>query len=1229
MRKHFPIYKKIVAFKLLLIIQNKSMKKIMVKRLEFPNLRKISLKMKLTTILVFTSIFLTQAESTYSQNKKISLKLESVSVMEVLETIEALSEFKFLGNENVISDNRIVSLHVKKKRIYGVLNELFEGTDVTYNVLDKQIILKLNTSVRELKTSKPILVEEATSEIQEIEIQEIEITGVVNDGDGDPLPGATILEKGTSNGTSTDFNGNFSLKVPNANATLVVSFVGFLSQEIVAGQEKLTIVLLEDKSNLDEIVVVGYGTQKKENLTSAVAVVNTDLLEDRIVDSPANLLYGLASGVTVTSNTGMPGSSAIIQIRESSTYKNPAVTERAGAGNLVLRNYANDRPVAGVPLFVIDGTIRTSEDFSNLNPTDIASLTVLKDAASTAIYGMRGGDGVVLVTTKRGKSGQASINYTTSYSTSAPTIDLEYFNAYDQSIRDNLTFDHLGQPADYIGRYTSDELEFYKNNSYNLWDRFWENPTVKKHDLAISGGNADTKYYISGSLMNNEGAFNNSFNKHTFLARLDGKITNDLSFTLTMNGNESESISNGDGNSSRGNTGYALARDLQGADPRDPGVIDGIATTPATDGWLNPDYSTNTQTAKDILVKGELEYKIPGVDGLSLKGSYVHQNRHNYNRMWRGVQYKSYWLTKGGNGHIFDALDVNRVGGPTEQNGGGFNGEDRRLYEETQGLASHQSNISLNYANTFGNHNVAAFVGLEESANDGRNLWTQTDGFVDSTQDYNLASVGYSDPDKRAIGGEVIANTAVSSFITRVDYNFAQKYIFGFTLRADRSYKFPKDNQIGVFPAASAGWNIHKESFFNTSGTLNTLKLRGSYGVTGSDNTGAFQYQNTYLLRNGNRQFETLIPQKLLPGVVGNPAITWEKNYSSNIAVDAGLFDNKLNVSVDAWNRRTEDILDTRIAVIPVSVGARLPAVNYAEGKAWGVDVSAGYNNQVGELSYSLNMVWSSRDSEYVLKDQTNNVRDYLNQIGQPMFGTNLGYISEGVIRTQADIDRIYLDNGADFKILGRDPQLGDLMFKDIRGRVNADNPDEPDGQITNDDREIINFKKRPGNTYGFNFSFGYKGFTLNAIMQGVYNYEDFAMNGATAGNSKLWGKTMYLEDPVNGGPIPNTQTGIIGFGLGQSTNVLNNNRENSTYWLRDMSYLRMKSITLSYRVPEKITKATKVLKGIRIFGGVENPFYIYNAVSDLSIDPELGGGGGYFNYPIMRTFSAGLNLTF
>lgn len=1199
------------------------MKKIMIKRLEMPNLHKMSLKMKLTTLFLIASVFYIQAEPTYSQNKKISFNLESVSVMDVLETIESMSEFKFLGNENVINENRIVSLSVKKRKVYGVLNDLFDGTDVTYNVIDKQIILKLNPTADELKTAKSILVEEETSKIQEIVI-----TGVVTDSRGVLLPGVTILEKGTNNGAFSDFDGNFSLKVSDASVTLSVSSVGFIAQEIlVASQEKLTIVLQDDEGGLDEIVIVGYGSQKRENLTSAVSVVNTVLLEDRIVDSPANLLYGLASGVTVTSVTGMPGSSAVIQVRESGTYQRTPDNFRTGSGNDVLRDYNTERSRVGSPLFVIDGTIRTAEDFSNLNPTDIASLTVLKDAASTAIYGMRGGDGVILVTTKRGKAGAPRINYTTSYSSAEPTKDLEYFNAYELAVRDNHMFDYQNQPADYIGRYTQDELDFYKNNSYRIYDRFWEAPTTTMHNVSISGGNEATRYYVSGSVLENTGALNNSFKKNTILTRLDGKITDDLSFTLTLNASEANSRSNYDASAGRGSTGYGLVRDLNQHDPRDPGLINGVPTTPTMSGLLFSDYQENSTNAADILLKGELVYKIPFLDGLSIKGSYVYQKRNNYNRIWKGQRYQYNWLTTGGNNHIYGDLDVDGPLGEVSNIGNGYNGFDHRLQEETQRFASHQSNISLNYDNTFGNHNVAAFVGLEESANDGRNLYTVTNGFIDPASDYNGASNGFSDMNNRFIGGEVLANTAISSAIGRIDYSYSSKYIFGFTIRADRSYKFDKDNQVGYFPAASAGWNIHKESFFNTSGIVNKLKLRGSYGLTGSDNTAAWQYMNTFIIRNGGEVIDGLKPQKLNAGVVANPLITWEKNYSSNIGVDATFFDNLLDVSFDAWSRTTEDILDTRIAVIPSTAGASLPAVNYAEGKSWGYDISAGHSNRVGKLNYSVNFVWGKRDSEFVKKDQAGNTRPQLNQIGQPMFGKLFGFISEGVIRTDADLARIFAENGDDFKINGRAPGLGDLMYKDTRGNINSDNPNEPDGQVNNDDREILSFNGTPGNTYGFNFSFDYKGFNLNLITQGVYNYEAFMMNGATSGSSKLWGQTMWTpENPETGGPIP---VGMGNFALGQSTDVASSNQANSTYWLRDLSYLRMKSITLSYRIPAKIAEATKILKGVRLFVGVENPFYIYNAASDLAVDPELGGGGNYMNFPIMRTFSGGLNVTF
>lgn len=1031
-----------------------------------------------------------------------------------------------------------------------------------------------------------------------IQNEKKQVKGTIKDEQGLPLAGATIMVKGTTTGIVADMQGNFALQIPSDANTLVFSFIGMKTQEIaIAGKTSVNVILELDRIKFDEIVTVGYVTQKREELTGSISVIKGSDLENRTADSPVNLLYGLAAGVSVNATTGIPGSTANVEIHGSSSW---------GSGG-------------NVPLIVIDGVIREMSDFSSMNADDIASITVLKDAASTAMYGIRGSGGVFLVTTKHGKSGEAKFEYTASFSTERPTNVPDFLSSYDIATRTNLFNKMLGRDSTNVNWYTRDELAYFKNDHYSAVDDIWKNPINSKHNLAVSGGSGDTKYYMSASHATVDGAIMASYGKNTFLGKVSGKISQQLKFSLDINSSWVESkapyIWSAAGEPDMG----SLYQSLINNNGLSPMLINGLPTS-ANGAILTGDGGYKQGKTQNYNQRLELEYQVPWVKGLFLKGSFSYSNRYGYGRQWGQAPTVYYFVTAGEHGHIFtNELDYTNPLGYKRLDAKqlSLNGGERySLSENRSHYVGQQTNASVNYDKTFGNHNVHAFVGIEESHNEQRFLSGNVQGFVDPTNDNISSGNSTNDVNKRGTGGGVNGQYGVFSVISRLDYNYLQRYIFGFTLRSDASYKFPKNSRMGYFPSASAGWNIAKESFFAPlTSYIQVVKLRGSYGLTGTDNTDAWQWQNNYMLGTSPVLLGIAKPEVLSPSYVPNTAITWEKNYTGNIGLDISLPKNLISLSVDYWNKKTTDILGPRMESVPITVGAVLPDVNYGAGKAWGWDFHVEHNNKIGNLVYSAGVNIMLKESKYLIKDQAATTRDYLNQIGHPMNSPTTGYISEGLIKTQADLDRIFRENGAAFTILNKVPGLGDLMYKDIRGQAGTVNQDMPDGKITADDKQILGYKGAVKKRYSINLRVAWKGLSLSAIADGVWGR--WSTPDMTRLSSAQWNDVWSPENLDGSMPIPDGRLGSAVF--------TNANLQTSTFWLREFPFLRMKNIKLDYSVPKKALQGSKFISGITVFTSVENPFYIYNPNHDY--DPEMGRDS--FSYPILIQISGGVKVTF
>lgn len=1140
---------------------------------------------KAIVFTLFLIAFTPMAAAGYSQNKRVTIQGQQLTTKEVMKIIEDQTDYLFVYNRNEVNLNRSISINIKKRPVTEVLNQLFANSDIGYRIIGKNISLTKRT--------------EATASITNQQVGK-RITGSVIDVKGEPIIGANIVVKGAMKGVITDIEGHFSLEL-STGSIIIVSYMGYLPQEIQIGtQRRITIKLREDLHALEEVVVVGYGTVKKENLTGSVVSIKSDVFKDRPSASPATSLQGVAAGLTVMQKSNYPGSGASVQLREVSSWQG-----------------------GSAPLYVIDGIQRTAQDFALLNPTDIDNISVLKDAASSAIYGMKAGNGVILVTTKQGKAGKPAISYSFSYSTKKPTMFPEYFNAYELSGVLNETYRQMGIEPSSEEFFTPDEREYFKTHSYeNDWKKaVWQNnPTDQTHNLSVSGGVDAYRYYVSGSFLKQKGATNNMYNKYTFLAKMEGKIMTGLDFSLIINGSwdkkERPYWAYGNSDDLAGLIGRAMST----AQPWKPPFINDLPTANFDNTNMGAlargDGGSVKNEVSTFNPVFELKYKIPGVEGLKVRVKGAYSGYSGYDRTLAIAPRVYYFKTAGEHNHIItDEVDYSII--DAAQTTGTGSPERLRTYYRRK--YSYQLDGFMEYQRTFGRHYFSALAGYEYLRSQGDFMGTVVDGFPNLNWTEVNGSLGVSDEKKRWVVGNRDNLWAQASYIGRLDYNYNQQYILGVTFRADGSYIFPPKSRWGYFPSLSAAWNVAKEAFFTPlKNYLEVVKMRASWGITGSNETAPWQWQQSYgYSSNSGLLFGGATAPKTSLGGTINPHITWEKNQNVGVGLDLAMPANKLFFITDYWYKRTTDILGTRQASVPNEVGAELPAINYGIVSAQGVEFTLGHENTIGEFHYKVSGNISFSNNKIIEMDQASAIRDYENRIGKPVSGGIFGYQSEGLIRTQADVDRILAEHGADFTIFGSKPQPGMLMYKDFRGPAGMETPD---GKIDKYDRNFISWNSKPRITYGLVLGADWKRFDFSAVFAGFARYEGVAQNywfnTYGWGGNPAWWRDMWTPENAETAKYPSAV--FLRYMKGQ------NYDEISTFWLKDRSFVRLKNVTFGYNV--NVSKLSPV-KHLRLFFSGENLFEITSSDWMKFSDPEIGGFGRA--YPVLRSFTAGASITF
>lgn len=874
------------------------------------------------------AMFLSAASSTMAVNDaqslyvSLELTLNRTTVGAVIQSISEQTGYEFSYDESLLNKKiSKVSVNVKNEHLENVLKEVFKNTGISYKIVNNRVFLKDNAR-------KTYQVEPVSAEVLQ---QKKAISGVVVDDAGIPVIGANIVIKGSTDiGTITDIDGNFKLDNVPDGATLLISYIGYIEQSVLVTGNKSSyqVTLREDTQKLDEVVVVGYGVQKKVNMTGSISNVKAEELTAIPTSNLSNTLAGRAPGMTITGNSGLMGASSQIRMR-------------GGFGD---------------PLFVIDGIIRDKEAFDALEPNEIDQLSFLKDAATASVYGSAAGNGVVLVTTKGGvKNSKPVFNYQGTYSFSKPTKELfsDMFTATDELIYQNKVAQFNGTTLPNGDA----EFDYFKDKSYNVNDLIWQNPWNTKHSLSVTGGSEKVQYYVMGSFLGEEGSYENLSNKKY---SLHSNVTMKLSDYITMNVNLAANQSDDKRfywpfTDDDDQAVYDLYRCTFNALKTVPfyANLDGTPSDVRTDYPIYPaigswqSWNVVDQVIGDRYIKtrrrnmnGIVSFNFDLgflLKGLSTKvvGSYIGKDYTRKKYMTYQKNYKFQQADPNGNRFLPGPLNLN------DYNVFNFSQNYENLHYQMKTLWSEQFNWFVNYNNTFGKHDVGAMIVFEQASNGGE--YVQAKGEEPLTH-IDQMYVFSSDALRRWGDAEEYTGSRLS-WIGRFNYTYDQKYIAEFSFRYDGNTLFPKEHRWGFFPSVSAAWRISQESFMEgTSDWLSNLKIRASYGTTGNDldlsknpidKITAFSFIQKYeKVTDKPYVFGSNLANGIKAGATPNIFLTWATSTTYNGGLDFGFFNNRLSGTLDAFYRKETDILGPRTVSIPSTYGQDLAPENYAA-RSW------------------------------------------------------------------------------------------------------------------------------------------------------------------------------------------------------------------------------------------------------------------------------------------------------
>ena len=997
--------------------------------------------------------------------------------------------------------------------------------------------------------------------------QNPELKGKVTESTGGTLPGVTVLIKGTSNGTTTDAEGNYKLALTQTSGTVVFSFMGMVSQQIAFnGAGELNISMVSDSKTLNELVVVGYGTQKKVNLTGAVSVIDGEKLTSRQVASTSLALQGAAPGVTITQQSGVPGGDAgTIRIR--------------GIGSI---NAGQN------PLVLIDNV---EMNLDAIDPNNIESISVLKDAAAAAVYGSRAANGVILITSKRGANG-INVSYNAYVSNQTPTDLPQKVNALEHMKYWDIAQLNSGLPAAFTG-----QIAAYEKNgpdNFSLFNTDWKklvltaNGMMQNHNLNISGGSDRIKVFASGSFMDQNGlTANTNYKRSDFRFNTDIAITKKLSASMDLVLNKSNRLWPGQ------STPQSIIRQMLGLPATVPGKYD---SGEWGEGWSNANPAAQAEDGgfsraitNSRIIKGTLTYK--PFEGLEILATYSSNYYTTHGRNFTD-QYKIYNADPSTKTLVL-ARPWPALNSLSDNNS-----------ENTQNLFRAQ----LTYNKTFGRHNFTALGGFSTEDFSTSNVNTFRQNLLSPDRPY----LDSGDPLGQTISGGASKYAMVSAY-GRLNYNYNEKYLLEVNGRMDASSRFRQENWWKLFPSVSAGWRISQENFWTAvNAVINDAKLRASYGTLGNQNLIRNDVQDYYpsysTFYSGtayNYYFNNVVNAGYALTTAANPNIRWESSKILDIGADFGLLKNRLSVTADYFQRDISDML--QLVPIPGYVGLASPFVNTGSMRNKGWELAVGWKDKISDFSYQLQFNLSDVKNKVLKNGGTPIINGARIQQEGYALDSYYGYQADGLFQTAEEV------KNAPFQYGNTAP--GDIRYKDISG------PDGvADNKIDSYDRTILG-NYFPRYEYSFNLAAQYKGFDLTAFFQGVGKKDNY-LSGT--------GSQPFYSSDFQGSMFKYQQD----FWTPQNTaaayprltaSSIPNNYVASSYWVRSAAYLRIKNLVLGYTLPKTLTEKVKV-KSARIYLSAQNLVTWSNFFPGF--DPEQRDTGGIF-YPIMKTYTVGINIKF
>ncbi|WP_158544414.1 TonB-dependent receptor [Pedobacter miscanthi] len=1093
--------------------------------------------MKLIVILL-TASFLQVSASGFAQN--ISISVKDAPLKSIFKKLRKQSNYNFLYDSDMLDRAKPVSLSLRNARVEEVLAKCFENQVLTYTINQNTVVVKL----------KPVSM-----------VREVIVKGKVNDQAGVGLPGVTIKVKGTNTRAVSNTDGAFSLKVNDPNSVLIFSYLGFASQEVeLNGRSELTVVMLTKPSALDEVVVIGYGTQRKGDITGAISSVSADKLKDQSVVNLQGALQGKTAGVQITQNSGAPGSVAQVRIRGLTSINNSD------------------------PLYVVDGIPLTSNDINIIDPANIESIDILKDASAQAIYGSRGANGVILVKTKKGSDGEAVITLSTYQGATQVRKTLDMVSAADYVMLNNEAYTNAGRTSPFAGPPSS-------YTSTTDWQKeLFRTARMQNYNVSISGGSKTSTYRVSGGYLDQDGTIIGSDYKRV-------NLSNNLTFTPKKGLEFGESLAFNKSRSHNVATDFGgnIINDALALDPTIP-VKDqnGNFTATKYSDIINPlariNYISDNNPYNQWGLLGSVYAQYKPVKGLTLKSSYSVDLKFSDNKRFT----------------------------PSFNVAPNFNNPNPSVYQQKDQATNWTWDNTIAYEFTVNSdHHFDLLAGISAQQFTYNYLNGSNQGQPGNDPYLQYLDGGISN---QVVGGNQ-QRWDLLSYLSRLNYNYKGKYFLTATFRRDGSSKFGANNKYGNFPSGSIGWLLTNESFFPKNNVLGYLKIRGGWGVVGNQAPVGY-YDYSARINTGYYAFGIPATSQPTagPGSLENPDLKWEQVKQWNAGFDYRLFGDHVSGSFDFYNKTTKDML-LNLNILSVSGFTQSPPRNAGAMQNSGVEFSMDYTGKVND-DFNL-------DAGFHFATIKNRVLE-LNQTGIKLYSGNIkpgqteltqvgesvasfyGYVADGIFQTQQEVDSHARQQS------GTAP--GDIRFKDLNG----------DGVIDQNDQTFLG-SPIPKLTYGFNVGATYKGFDFKAFFSGVYGNK---INAAY----KYYTDGFFISNY-------NMETEALGRWTGPGTsNTLprliasdpNNNSRVSSFYLQSGSFLRLQNVVLGYTLPRTVLDKLNI-KNLRFYLSAQN---LLTFTKYTGFDPEVGqqysGAGGTRdigidsgNYPQSRTISAGLNLSF